>query len=189
MVRKLLYAIIISLLMISFASAEDQPPANEKVEKKEEKKEEKPKREPIVDTFTRIDQGEGGVDALVLYAHPLYFAYKGILEDTKKKYDMDKFHVFMVTINSQKKLDLSKFKVEASIFIQTEDGLEYNAVPQWIPLDEKSVSKRSGIVRFFKVDAEGNKTVPDNAKSLVLVIKGLADIPERVFRWKLPIEF
>ena len=185
MVRKLLYATAICLLMTSFVFAEDQPPANEKVEKKDEK----PKREPVVDVFTRIDQGEGEVDALVLYAHPLYFAYKGLFDDAKKKYEMDKFHVFMVTINSQKKLDLSKFKVETSIFIQTEDGLEYPAVPQWVPLDEKSPNKRSGIVRFFQVDAQGNKIIPDKAKSLVIIIKGLADVPERVFRWNLPIEF
>jgi len=190
MVRNLFYAIaIIFLTMSSVSAKEAQPTPQGKQEKKEEKPKEKPKREPVVDAFTRIDQGEGGVDALVLYAHPLYFAYKGTLEEATKKYDMEKFHVFVVTINSPKKLDLSKFSIEKAIFIQTEDGLEYPAVPQWIPIDEKSPSKRSGIIRFFQVDAQGKKIIPDNAKSLIIVIKGLADVPERVFRWNLPIEF
>ncbi|MDO8444548.1 MAG: hypothetical protein Q7T53_00330 [Deltaproteobacteria bacterium] len=185
MVRKLFYALAITLLTVSFAAAEKvKSPATEK----QEKKEEKPKREPIVDTFTRIDQGEAGVDALVIYAHPLYFAYKGLVEDAKKKYDMEKFHVFIVTINSQKKADLSKFKIESSIFIRTEESLEYPAVSQWIPLTE-TPSKRTGVVRFFQIDANKNKVLKDNAKSFEVIIKGLADVPERIFKWKLPIEF
>lgn len=185
MVRKIFYAIAISLFSISAVSAADTQPINEK----QDKKDEKPKREPVIDTFTRIDQGEGGVDAIILFAHPLYFVYKGTLEEASKKYEMDKFHVFMVTINSPKKMNLSGFAIEKSIFIQTEDGLEYPAVPQWIPLDEKSPSRRTGVIRFFQVDAQGKKIIPDNAKSLVIVIKGLADVPERVFRWNMPIEF
>lgn len=184
MIKTFFYALTIMLTFAvsSHSAQETQAPA-------QEKKEEKPKREPVVDTFTRIDQGEGGVDALVIYGHPLYFAYKGVFEDAKKRYDMEKFHVFIVTINSPKKADLSKFKVESSIFIRTEEGVEYPAVPQWIPLDEKSPYKRSGVVRFFQVDANKNKVLKDGAKSFEIVIKNLSDVPERTFKWKLPIEF
>jgi hypothetical protein len=183
MMRTLFYILTIVLFTaVSSQSAQEAKPV-------QEKKEEKPKREPVVDTFTRIDQGEGGVDALVVYGHPLYFAYKGVYEDAKKKYDLEKFHVFIVTISSPKKMDLSKFKVESSIFIRTEEGLEYPAAPQWIPLDEKSPYKRSGVVRFFQVDANKNKVLKDGAKSFEIVIKGLADVQERTFKWKLPIEF
>ncbi len=186
MVRKLFYTLAIALLTISFASAEEvTSPASEK----QEKKEEKPKREPVVDVFTRVDQGEGGVDALIVYGHPLYFAYKGLTEEAKKKYDTEKFHIFIVTIGSQKKIELSPFKVESSIFLRTEEGLEYPAVRQWISIDEKNPSKRVGIIRFFQMDARGNKLIKDNAKSFELVIKGLSNIPERVFKWNLPIEF
>lgn len=185
MVRKLFYALAIALLTISFASAEEVKPTPDK----QENKEEKPKREPVVDVFTRVDQGEGGVDALVVYGHPLYFAYKGLTEEAKKKYDTEKFHIFIVTIGSQKKIELSPFKIESSIFLRTEEGLEYPAVRQWIPIDEKNPGKRVGIIRFFQVDARGNKLIKDNAKSFEVVIKGLADVPERAFKWDIPIEF
>lgn len=185
MVRKLFYALAIALLTASFAYAEEIKPATEK----EEKKEEKPKREPVVDVFTRIDPGEGGVDVLIVYGHPLFFAYKGLAEQAKKEHDMEKFHVFIITIASQKKNALPPFKVESSIFLRTEEGLEYPAVPRWKAIDEKNPSKRVGIIRFFQVDARGNKLIKDNAKSFEIVIKGLADIPERTFKWSLPIEF
>lgn len=192
MVRKLFFISAITLLTASISYAAEAQPTiqgtEEKKDEKQEKKDEKPKRNPVVDVFTRIDQGEGGVDALIVYAHPLYFAYKGIFEEAKKKYDTEKFHVFMITINSAKKADLSKFKIEASIFIITEDGLEYPAVPQWIPLSE-TPSKRTGVIRFFQVDAQGNKLLKDSAKSFEIVIKDLAGVPERKFNWGLPIEF
>ena len=183
MVKTYFYALMIILIFaVSSQSAQEaQSPT-------QEKKEEKPKREPVIDTFTRIDQGEGGVDALVIYGHPYYFTYKGVYEDAKKRYDMEKFHVFIVTINSQKKADLSKFKVESSIFIRTEDGIEYPAVPQWISLSEAQ-GKRTGVIRFFQIDANKNKVLKDEAKSFEIVIKGLADIPETSFKWNLPIEF
>lgn len=181
--KKLIFALAIILMAASssFAADEAKTPS-------QQKKEEKPKREPVVDTFTRIDEGVGGIDALVIYGHPLYFVYKGVLEDAKKKYDMERFHVFIVTINSQKKLDLSKFKIEESIFIRTEEGTEYPAARQWIPISE-TPSKRTGLIRFFKVDANGNKVLKDDAKSLEIVIKSLGNVPERNFKWKLPIEF
>lgn len=184
MVKNLFYALAIALLTASFAYAEEIKPATEK----EEKKEEKPKREPVVDVFTRIDPGEGGVDVLIVYGHPLYFAYKGRVEQAKKMYDTEKFHVFIITVASQKKNALPPFKMESSIFLRTEEGFEYPAVPQWKP-DEKNPSKRVGIIRFFQVDARGNKLIKDNAKSFEIVIKGLADVSERVFQWKVPIEF
>lgn len=184
-VRKLFCALVIALLTISSSSAEEAKPAPET----QEKKEEKPKREPFVDTFTRIDQGEGGIDALIVYGHPLYFAYRGLVEQAKKEYDTEKFHIFIITIASQKKNALPPFKVESSIFLRTDEGLEYPAVPQWKPIDERNPSKRVGIIRFFQVDARGNKLIKDNAKSFELVIKGLADVPERVFQWKVPIQF
>lgn len=180
--KKLILALAIILMAASSSFAEEAktPP--------DQKKEEKPKREPVVDTFTRIDDGIGGVDALVIYGHPLYFVYKGVFEDAKTKYDQERFHVFIVTINSQKKLDLSKFKIEESIFLRNEDGVEYPAAQQWIPISE-TPSKRSGIIRFFKVDTNGNKLLRDDAKSLEIVIKNLENVPERNFKWKLPIEF
>lgn len=184
MVKRLFFAAIIAVSTATLAFS--QEPAAQT--QPQEKKEEKPKREPVVDTFTRIDQGEGGVDALVIYAHQYYFAYKGVFEDARKKYDMDKFHVFVVTISSQKKEDLSKFKVESSIFLRTEEGLEYPAVSQWIPISEVP-SRRTGIIRFFQIDAKGNKLLKDNAKLFEIVIKNLSGVPERGFKWKLPIEF
>lgn len=192
MVGKLFYALAITLLTVSFAFPEEAKP---KATGKEEKKEEKLKREPVVDIFTRVDQGEGGVDALIVYGHPLYFAYKGLVEEAQKKYNTEKFHVFIVTIGSQKKddyqknNDISGFKVESSIFLRTEEGLEYPAVPQWISIDDKTPGKRVGIIRFFQVDAKGNKLIKDNAKTFEIVIKGLSNVPERVFKWNLPIEF
>lgn len=186
MVKALIYTLTFILLIASSAFAQETGgPATEK----EEKKEEKPKREPVVDVFTRIDPGEGGIDVLIVYGHPLYFAYKGLLDDAKKKYDTEKFHVFVLTINSQKKNELPKFKIESSIFIRTEEGLEYPSVPQWIPIDEKNPSKRTGIIRFFQVDARGNKLIKDDAKSFEIVVKGLAGVPERTFKWAIPIEF
>lgn len=182
MVRIFLYALTVVLLAVSYPLAQEVQPETQ------QNKEAKPKRDPIVDTFTRIDQGDGEVDAVVIYGDPLYFTYKGILDDAKKKYDLDKFYVFIVTINSQKKEDLSSFKTESSIFIRTEEGLEYPAVPQWVPLAE-TPGKRSGVVRFSHLDSKGRKVLKDNAKSFEIVIKGLAGVPERTFKWYIPIEF
>lgn len=123
----------------------------------------------IADALTRRDAGQGGVTISVIYATPEYFNARGEAEKAQE-YELDKYLVFTVAMDTHS-VDLSPYRMEAITFLRDDRGNEYPA-RDWRALSDSS-HHRSGVVRFQKV--EGN--------AFELVIKGVAGVGERVFRW------
>ncbi|HEA47204.1 MAG TPA: hypothetical protein ENH97_02200 [bacterium] len=91
-----------------------------------------------------------------------------------------KFRVYLNTHS----VDLLAYQMDKISFLRDEKGNEYKA-ESWKTLSESS-HHRSGIIKFSNLDGKGDFIITSSSKSIELVIKELAGIKERVFRWDLP---
>lgn len=115
----------------------------------------------------------GGVEVTVILTD---------IEDLKSIREKKEIN-FEVYLNTHS-VDLLAYQMNKISFIKDEEGDEYPAI-SWESLSESS-HHRSGILKFSNSDEKGNFIINEGAKAVVLVIKGLAGIEERVFRWDIP---
>lgn len=85
-------------------------------------------------------------------------------------------------------LNLSDYRMEKISFLRDERGREYPAAG-WeegrSAMPSMPYHHRAGFLIFPKVDAAGNPIISDESKSIEIVIKDLAGVEERTFRWNL----
>jgi hypothetical protein len=136
------------------------------------------------ESLTVKDQGEGNVEVTVTYVTPGYLEAQG-QSDIVSSLELDKNLAFAVVLNTHS-VELSGYEVDKISYLRDEDGKGYPALSGWLSAED-SGHHRSGIIRFAKSDSSGNPILKPGAKYLGLVIKDLAGVAERTFRWKLPL--
>lgn len=78
-------------------------------------------------------------------------------------------------------VDLLAYEMNKISFLRDERGNEYSAI-SWQSLGESS-HHRSGILKFSNLDENGDFIITSKSEFMELVIKGLAGIEKRSFRW------
>lgn len=125
--------------------------------------------EGATDKYTRSDKGEGGVEVSVTY-----------LADKS-----DKDLQFQIVLNTHS-VDLSKFSLDKLTYLKTDTAKEYKALPGWDVPGEDS-HHTTGTVRFAK-DSNSKPVISQNTRYFQIIIRNVAGVKERVFKWDLPIE-
>lgn len=126
----------------------------------------------IAEDLSRTHSG-GGVEVTVTLTD------NEDLKSIKEKKELN-FEVYLDTHS----VNLLAYQLDKISFLRDEEGDEYPAI-SWESLSESS-HHRSGILKFSNLDKKGNFIINEGAKAIVLVIKGLAGIEERVFHWDIP---
>jgi hypothetical protein len=119
--------------------------------------------------YTRSDKGEGGVEVSVTY----------LVDDSDKELQ------FRIALNTHS-VDLSQFSMDKLTYLRTDKGKEYKALPGWDAPAEGS-HHTTGTVRFAK-ESNGKPVIGKDARYFEIVIRDLAGVKERVFKWNLPIK-
>ena len=123
------------------------------------------------DELTRADS-QGNIQASVTLVSP------GDLVSLEVK--MLAFEVYLNTHS----VNLLAYQMEKLSYLRDDSGKKYPAL-EWEPISESS-HHRSGILKFSNLDENGDFIITSSSKSIELVIKGLAGIEERSFRWNIP---
>ncbi len=108
---------------------------------------------------------EGPVEVTVLFLNP-------VQGDTG---DDLSFEVRMSTHS----VNLDAYQVDALSVLQVDDGKELESLGWFKP--GGGGHHISGVLKF-------QGPVPDNAGTLKLIIRDIGSVPERVFKWNLPLE-
>lgn len=137
------------------------------------------------DLWTRSDQGEGNVNVEVTYATTEYFQSIGGTAEAGK-YGLDKNLVFIISLNTHS-VDLSSYTLDTLTYLRDDQGNEYYALPGWEAKDDSS-HHRSGVLKFPGIDAQGKQVIGRDTKFFEIIIKNVAEINERIFRWELPLK-
>jgi hypothetical protein len=135
------------------------------------------------DPYKKSDNWPGNVGVEITYVPPEKLEAAGVPNNSK--YPADKYMTFIVAVNTHSG-DLFQYKIEKLAFLRTASGKTLPAVPEWQPLSESS-HHRLGVIRFPKQTKDGKPTVKDNDKSFEIVIKNIAGVNERIFKWNLPL--
>lgn len=137
------------------------------------------------DLWTRSDQGEGNVTAEVTYATQKYFQSTGEAA-ASEKYGLDKNLAFIISLSTHS-VDLSSYALDTLTYLRDDQGNEYSALPGWEAKDDSS-HHRSGVLKFAKFDAQGRPVIRGDTKFIEVIIKNVAGVSERIFRWESPLE-
>lgn len=136
------------------------------------------------ESLTVKDQGEGNVEVTVTYVTPAYLEAQG-QSDIVSSLELDKNLAFVVALNTHS-VELSGYEVDKISYLRDENGKEYPALSGWLS-PQDSGHHRSGIIRIANTDSSGEPILKPDADYFELVIKDLAGVGERTFRWKLPL--
>ena len=144
---------------------------------------------------------ENAVTVDILFATPEFFQAfaaaqakeQGVTEDNilksyKDRYSFDKFLVFAVDLNTHS-VDLSNLEMDKISSLRDDQGNVYSPT-EWREVGDSSSSHhRSGALLFPLTDREGEPVISDKTKYIEIIIKDLAGVKERLFRWDLPIKY
>ncbi len=118
--------------------------------------------------YVQQDRGEGGVEIEVTYVTPDYLRAGGA---SAQRYSPDKYTVFLVSMNTHS-VDLAGYEM-AKISELRVAGRTY-APLRWESTSDNN-HHRSGALIFPKVDV---------SQPAELVIKTIAGVPQRLYRWQ-----
>lgn len=144
---------------------------------------------------------ENAVTVDILFATPEYFQAfaaaqakeQGLTEDDifksyKDKYSFDKFMVFTFELNTHS-VDLSNLEMDKINSLRDDQSNVYIPI-EWREVGDSSSSHhRSGALLFPLTDQGGQPIISDKTKYIEIIIKDLAGIKERTFKWDLPIKY
>ncbi len=136
----------------------------------------------------KSDFGEGDVYIDVVYSTPEYFKATGALSHLER-FKADEYLVFLInlTVHTGK---LAPYKIDELAVIRDDKGREIRPVEGWeIIFETGDNHHREGIIRFPKKDSAGKPVIDKDTKSFELIIKDVARIKQRVFKWELPIKY
>src|SRR3990170_1498982 len=117
--------------------------------------------------YVQRDKGEGGVEIEVTYVTPEYMRSGG---KDAQRYEPDKYAVFLVSMNTHS-VDLSGYDMVKISELRA--GGKTLAPLRWVSTSDDS-HHRAGALIFPKVAL---------AQAVELVIKTVAGVPARTFRW------
>ena len=136
----------------------------------------------------KSDFGEGDVYIDVVYSTPEYFKATGALTHLER-FQADEYLVFLInlTVHTGK---LAPYRMDELAVLMDDKGREIKPVEGWeIIFETGDNHHREGIIRFPKKDSSGKPVIDKDTKSFELIIKDVARIKQRVFRWELPIKY
>ncbi|MBI3354430.1 MAG: hypothetical protein HY034_06045 [Nitrospirae bacterium] len=136
----------------------------------------------------KSDFGEGDVYIDVVYSPPEYFKATGALS-LLERFKADEYLVFLInlTVHTGR---LAPYRMDELAVLMDDKGREIRPVEGWeIIFETGDNHHREGIIRFPKKDSSGNLIIDKDTKSFELIIKDVARIKQRVFRWELPIKY
>lgn len=117
--------------------------------------------------YVQRDQGEGAVEIQVIYVTPEYLRSGGA---DAARYEPDRYSVFLVSLNTHS-VDLSRYDMVQVSELRA-GGQSWRPL-RWVSTSDGS-HHRAGVLVFPKVDP---------ARPVELLIKTIAGIPVRTFRW------
>lgn len=117
--------------------------------------------------YLQRDQGEGAVEIEVIYVTPEYLRSGGA---EAARYEPQKYSVFLVSMNTHS-VDLSPYDIVAISELRA--GGQTLRPLRWISTSDDS-HHRAGVLIFPKVDL---------AQPVEFLIKTIAGVPVRTFRW------
>ncbi|HXH13335.1 MAG TPA: periplasmic heavy metal sensor [Alphaproteobacteria bacterium] len=82
-------------------------------------------------------------------------------------------------------VDLDQYQLEKLAVLRDAQGREISALGLESP--SGSGHHRGGVLTFPGTDASGKPVLGPEAKALTLILRGIGGVPERVFRWQLPL--
>ncbi|MCL5985378.1 MAG: hypothetical protein M1371_02290 [Actinobacteria bacterium] len=144
---------------------------------------------------------EGAVTVDIFLATPKFFrafaaveaeeqgkSEEEVYESYKDRYSFDEFLVFAIDLNTHS-VDLSSYKMEDISTLRDNQGNLYSPV-EWRELGESSSSHhRSGALLFSLANKEGNPVISEATRYIEVIIKDIAGVKERTFKWELPIKY
>ncbi len=136
----------------------------------------------------KSDFGEGDVYIDVVYSTPEYFKATGALAHLER-FKADEYLVFLInlTVHTGK---LAPYRMDELAVLRDDKGREIKPVEGWeIIFETGDNHHREGIIRFPKKDLSGRPVIDKDTKSFELIIKDVARIRQRVFKWELPIKY
>lgn len=117
--------------------------------------------------YVQRDRGEGAVEIEVIFVTPEYLRAGGA---DAARYEPDRYSVFLVSMNTHS-VDLSRYDmVQVS---ELRAGSQTLRPLRWISTSDDS-HHRAGVLIFPQVDL---------ARPVELLIKTIAGVPARTFRW------
>jgi hypothetical protein len=134
------------------------------------------------DRLTRKDKGEGGVSVVVLFLAPEYLRVARLAE--RRLYDTDVSLAFAVTLDAHSG-DLGSLDITKLASLRDAQGREQ--APSGWEDTSRGPHHREGVLLFPRLDANGNPVLRDDADVMEVVIRDVARVKERLFRWELPI--
>jgi hypothetical protein len=142
---------------------------------------------------------QGAVTVEVLLATPPFFQALAEMEGARQKkdpaailasysqeYRLEDNLVFLVFLNTHS-VDLTAYKLETLSTLKEAGGATYQALG-WRENEGGSSHHRSGALLFPKRGQDGQEILA-RAKAIELVIRDIDNVPERAFRWELPISY
>jgi len=135
----------------------------------------------LSDQLTRRDKGEGGVSVVVLFLTPEYMRVARLAE--ANQYDTGVNLAFTVTLDAHSG-DLGSLDITKLARLRDAQGREQG--PSRWEDTARGPHHRSGVLFFPRLDANGNPILRDDTGVVEVVIRDVARVKERVFRWELP---
>ncbi len=136
----------------------------------------------------KSDFGEGDVYIDVVYSTSEYFKATGALAHLER-FKADEYLVFLInlTVHTGK---LAPYRMDELAVMRDDKGREIMPIEGWeIIFETGDNHHREGIIRFPKKDSSGRPVIDKDTKSFELIIKDVARIKQRVFKWELPIKY
>ena len=124
--------------------------------------------------LTQRDNGEGGVTVQVTWLTAAELDTDGDLADAAASYPIESYLLLRVTMDTHSG-SLSSYDPAAGSELVAGGGPPQSAVA-WLPLSDNA-HHREGLLVFQR---------PQGAASVELALNGLAEAPQRVFRWAPP---
>jgi hypothetical protein len=132
------------------------------------------------DTMTRADEGAGGVSVSATYVTEDIFAQDQSLP--RPKADPADAIVFFIAMNTHS-VNLPDYPLDELTELSV-NGTGFKPAGGWQPVSDNP-HHLSGYLAFPR--AAGGSGGIDEAGSMRLTIKGLAEVPERTLVWDLPL--
>jgi hypothetical protein len=82
-------------------------------------------------------------------------------------------------------VDLDQYQLEQLVVLHDAPGRELRALG--LESTSSSGHHREGVLLFPAMDLSGKASRSPEAKAFTLILRGIGGVPERVFRWELPL--
>ncbi len=131
-----------------------------------------------VESLVRVDGGQGGVTVQATWVTPTHL--EDMSKDVVRGYPVERYVLIHLKLDTHS-VDLLKYDLPGLAALQRPDGAVF-APAAWLAVEE-SGHHREGVLAFPGGSPE-QWTAGGGAA--LLTLRGIADVPERVFAWEFP---